>query len=184
MSELPEKIPTFILDSNASTSFGIIPPSSNEFSTSVYSFALVGELKIPSLPSIHTPPIIPSWSLLPSRDEVFKDTKDAGKDIAISSIHLFQGDMNLSPLSFHDSLKGKWDEEKNPEEIETVLKVVPSSYHHYLDVFSKIKEDKIPLHCSHDYRIELEGSLPPVGSIYSLSNNDSEKLWAYISDNV
>ncbi|MBW0563729.1 hypothetical protein O181_103444 [Austropuccinia psidii MF-1] len=175
MSELPEKIPTFILDSNESTSFGIIPPASNEFSTSVNSFSLVGELKIPSLPS---------WNLIPSRDEVFKDIKDVGKDIAISSIHLFQGDMKLSPLSFHASLKGKWDEEKDPEEIKAVLKVVPSAYHHYLDVFSKIKEDKIPLHCSHDHHIELEGSLPPVGSIYSLSNNDSGKLWAYISDNV
>ncbi|MBW0489229.1 hypothetical protein O181_028944 [Austropuccinia psidii MF-1] len=32
--------------------------------------------------------------------------------------------------------------------------------------------------------MELEGLLPPVGAIYSLSNQESETLWAYISKNV
>ncbi|MBW0476753.1 hypothetical protein O181_016468 [Austropuccinia psidii MF-1] len=74
----------------------------NDFATAVKSVVLVGELKTTSLPpSVHIPSIIPSQSLLPSRDEVFKETKD----VAISSLHLFQGDMDLPPLSFNASLK-------------------------------------------------------------------------------
>ncbi|MBW0574892.1 hypothetical protein O181_114607, partial [Austropuccinia psidii MF-1] len=157
----------------------------NDFTTAVNSVALVGELKTPSLPpSVHNPSIFPSQSLLPYRDEVFKEIKDVGEDVAISSLHLFQGDMDLPPLSFHASLEEQWDEEEEPEEIETVLKVVPPAYHHYLDVFSKVRAEKLPPHRACDHHIELEGLLPPVGVIYSLSKNESETLRAYISENV
>ncbi|MBW0569329.1 hypothetical protein O181_109044 [Austropuccinia psidii MF-1] len=64
------------------------------------------------------------------------------------------------------------------------MKVVPSVYHQYLDVFSKVKAEKLPPHCACDHHIKLEGSLPPVGVIYSLSNQDSDTLRAYISGNV
>ncbi|MBW0536622.1 hypothetical protein O181_076337 [Austropuccinia psidii MF-1] len=103
--------------------------------------------------------------------------KDVGEDVAISSLHLFQGDMNLPPLSFHASLGEQWDEEEEPEEIEAMLKVVPPSYHQYLDVFSKVKAEKLPSHRTWDHHIESEGLLPPVGVIYSLSNQESETLW-------
>ncbi|MBW0543453.1 hypothetical protein O181_083168 [Austropuccinia psidii MF-1] len=72
---------------------------------------------------------MPSQSSLKSRDEVFKEIKDVGEDVAISSIHLFQGDMDLPPLSFHASLEEKWDEEEKPEEIETVLKKTDGGLH-------------------------------------------------------
>ncbi|MBW0580265.1 hypothetical protein O181_119980, partial [Austropuccinia psidii MF-1] len=123
-------------------------------------------------------------SLIPLRDEVFKEIKDVGEDVAISSLHLFQGDMDLPPLSFNASLEEQWYEEDEPEEIETVLKVVPPVYHQYFDVFSKVKEEKLPAHHTCDHHIELPGLLPPIGVIYSLSNKESETLWAYISDNV
>ncbi|MBW0521019.1 hypothetical protein O181_060734 [Austropuccinia psidii MF-1] len=87
-------------------------------------------------------------------------------------------------LSCHASLEEQWDEEEEPNEIETVLKVVPPTYHQYLDLFSKVKTEKLPPHCSCDHHIELEGLLPPVGAVYSLSKNESETLWAYISENV
>ncbi|MBW0462847.1 hypothetical protein O181_002562 [Austropuccinia psidii MF-1] len=77
-----------------------------------------------------------------------------------------------------------WDEEEEPEEIETVIKAVTSSYHQYLDVFSKVKAEKLPPHHTCDHHIELEGSLPPVGLIYSLSNQELDTLRAYISENV
>ncbi|MBW0533876.1 hypothetical protein O181_073591 [Austropuccinia psidii MF-1] len=104
-------------DSSNKDSSAIKPSSSNALATAVNSLALVGELKIPSiLSSVHIPPILPSQSLLQSRDEVFKEIKDVGEDvgedIAISSIHLFQGDMYLPPLSFHASLEQQWDEEE------------------------------------------------------------------------
>ncbi|MBW0566215.1 hypothetical protein O181_105930 [Austropuccinia psidii MF-1] len=80
--------------------------------------------------------------------------------------------MDLPPLSFHASLEEQWAEEEEPEEIEAVLKVVPPAYHQYLDVFSKVKAEKLPAHCTCDHHIELEGLLPPVGVIYSLSNQE------------
>ncbi|MBW0540345.1 hypothetical protein O181_080060 [Austropuccinia psidii MF-1] len=92
--------------------------------------------------------------------------------------------MDLPPLSFHASLEEQWDEEEEPEEIETVLKVVPPAYHQYLDVFSKVKAEKRTPQNACDPHIKLEGLLPPVGIIYSLSNHESETLWAYISETV
>ncbi|MBW0569165.1 hypothetical protein O181_108880 [Austropuccinia psidii MF-1] len=92
--------------------------------------------------------------------------------------------MDLPLSSYHDSLEELWDEEEEPEEVETVMKVVPSVYHQYLDVFSKVKAEKLPPHCACDHHIELEGSLPPVGVIYSLSKQESDTLRAYISENV
>ncbi|MBW0563831.1 hypothetical protein O181_103546 [Austropuccinia psidii MF-1] len=107
-----------------------MPFTSNDLATAFNSVALVGELKKPSChSSVHIPWIIPSQSLLPLRDEVFKEIKDVGESVAISSLHLFQGDMDLPPLSSHASLEEQWDEEEEPEEIETVLKVVPPVYH-------------------------------------------------------
>ncbi|MBW0540095.1 hypothetical protein O181_079810 [Austropuccinia psidii MF-1] len=204
MSELPEKIPLYIMDSNESPSLfikhytkwvvdlpsfpsfewdlfiidspkgedlileydflyhfnpiidwknglityhssGILPSASNDFATAVNNVSLVGELKTPSLPaSVHIPSIIPSQSLLPLRDEVFKQIKDFGKDVAISSIHLLQGDMDLPP----------W------------------------------RRKKLCPHRTCDHHIESEGLLPPIGVIHSLSNQESETLRAYISGNV
>ncbi|MBW0536185.1 hypothetical protein O181_075900 [Austropuccinia psidii MF-1] len=172
-------------DSSHKDSSGIRPSTSNDFSTAVNSVALVDELNTPSLPpSVHIPSIIPSQTLLPSRDEVFKDIKDVGEDVAISSIHLIQGDMDLPCLSFNASLQEQWDEEEEPEEIEAVMKVVPPAYHQYLDVFSKVKSEKLPPHCASYHHIKLEGLLPPVGVIYYLSNNESATLQAYISHNL
>ncbi|MBW0485163.1 hypothetical protein O181_024878 [Austropuccinia psidii MF-1] len=92
--------------------------------------------------------------------------------------------MDLPPLSFHASLEEQWDEEEEPEEIETVFKVVPPAYHQCLDVFFKVKAGKLPPHHTCNHNIKLEGLLPPVGVIYSLSNQESETLQAYISENV
>ncbi|MBW0572822.1 hypothetical protein O181_112537 [Austropuccinia psidii MF-1] len=86
--------------------------------------------------------------------------------------------MDLPPLSLHASLEEQWDEEEEPKEIETVLKGVPPAYNQYLDVFSKVKAEKLPPHCACDHHIELEGLLPPGGVIYSLSKNGSETPWA------
>ncbi|MBW0509020.1 hypothetical protein O181_048735 [Austropuccinia psidii MF-1] len=105
---------------------------------------------------------MPSQSLLQSRDEVLKEIKYVGEDVAISSLHLFQGDMDLPPSSFHASLEEQGDEEEEPEEIRTVLKIVPPAYHQYLDLFSNVKAENLPPHHACDHHIELEGLLPPV----------------------
>ncbi|MBW0522262.1 hypothetical protein O181_061977 [Austropuccinia psidii MF-1] len=64
------------------------------------------------------------------------------------------------------------------------MKVVPSVCHQYLDVLSKVKAEKLPPNHACDHHIELEGSLPAVGVIYFLSNQESDTLRAYISENV
>ncbi|MBW0507417.1 hypothetical protein O181_047132 [Austropuccinia psidii MF-1] len=158
---------------------------SNDFSSTKSCAALVGDSRTPSFPSsVNIPSLNFHKSLLSSRDEVFKDIQDVGEDNSVSSLHLFCGNMNLPPSSHHDSLEEFWDEEEDPEEIETVMKAVPSAYHQYLDIFSKVKAEKLPLHRACDHHINLEGSLPPVGVIYSLSNQGSDTLRAYISENL
>ncbi|MBW0579657.1 hypothetical protein O181_119372, partial [Austropuccinia psidii MF-1] len=92
--------------------------------------------------------------------------------------------MDLPPLSFHASLEEQWHVEEEPEEIENVLKVVLPAYHQYLDVFSKVKAEKLPPHCACDHQIKLEGLLTPVGVIYSSSKHESETLWSFISENI
>ncbi|MBW0579714.1 hypothetical protein O181_119429, partial [Austropuccinia psidii MF-1] len=67
--------------------------------------------------------------------------------------------MDLPPLSFHASLEEQWDEEEEPEEIENVLKVVSPSYHQYLDVFSKVKAEKLPPYCAYSPFIFNEEAL-------------------------
>ncbi|MBW0469048.1 hypothetical protein O181_008763 [Austropuccinia psidii MF-1] len=51
-------------------------------------------------------------------------------------------------------------------------------------MFSKLKAEKLPPHHACDHHIKLEGSLPPIEVIYSLSNQESDTLRAYISENV
>ncbi|MBW0584433.1 hypothetical protein O181_124148 [Austropuccinia psidii MF-1] len=152
---------------------------SNDFSPAKSCAALVGNPRTPSFPySIHIPSLNSHQSLLSSRDEVFKEIQDFGEDNSVSSRHLLFGNMDLPPSSYHDSLEELWYEEEEPEEIETVKKVVPYAYHQYLNVFSKVKAEKLPPHRACDHHIEMQGSLPPVGVIYSLSNQESDTIRA------
>ncbi|MBW0468631.1 hypothetical protein O181_008346 [Austropuccinia psidii MF-1] len=146
---------------------------------------MVGDSRTPSFPSsIHIPYLNFHKSLLPFRDEVFKEIEDVGEDNSVSSLHHFFGNMDLLPSSYHGSLEELWDEEEEPEEVDTVMKLVPSDYHQYLDVFAKLKAEEFPPHRACDHHIQLEGSLPPVGVIYSLSNQESDTIRASISENV
>ncbi|MBW0548535.1 hypothetical protein O181_088250 [Austropuccinia psidii MF-1] len=106
-------------------------------------------------------------SLLSSIDEVFKEIQDVGEDNSAYSLHHLFGNMDLPPSSYHDSLEGFWDEEKEPEETETVMKVFPSTCHQYLDVSSNVKAEKLPPYQACNHCIEMEGSLPSAGMIYS-----------------
>ncbi|MBW0489948.1 hypothetical protein O181_029663 [Austropuccinia psidii MF-1] len=69
--------------------------------------------------------------------------------------------MDLPPLSFHESLEEHWDEEEELEYIGIVFKVASQAYHHYLYVFSKGKEEKLPPNCTYGHHIKLEGCLTP-----------------------
>jgi len=49
------------------------------------------------------------------------------------------------------------------------LSNIPSEYHKFADVFSKIKAETLPLHHPYNLKINLKESVqPPVGPIYSL----------------
>ncbi|MBW0536802.1 hypothetical protein O181_076517 [Austropuccinia psidii MF-1] len=178
MSELPEKIPLFILESNEFPALFITHYTKwvadfPSFPSFEWDFFIIDSPKGEDLILVndflyHFNPIIYwknglitydssgikillviPWSLLSTVllwDEDFKEIKDVGEDVSISSFHLFQGDMDLPPLSLHASLEEQWDEGEEPEEIETVLKVVPPAYHQYFDVSSKRKAEKLPLH--------------------------------------
>ncbi|MBW0463006.1 hypothetical protein O181_002721 [Austropuccinia psidii MF-1] len=135
----------------------------NDFSSANQCAALVGDSRIPSFPaSVHITSLNLHQSLLYTRDKVFKDIKDVGEDHSISSIHPFHWNVDLPPSSYNDSPEEWWDEEEEPEEIKTVMKAVPSGYHHYLDVFCKVKAEKPPPHHACNHHIKLERSQPPV----------------------
>ncbi|MBW0487889.1 hypothetical protein O181_027604 [Austropuccinia psidii MF-1] len=98
-------------------SSGIKYSASNALDTAVNNFALAGELKKPSLPSsVHIPSIMPSKSSLQSRYEVFKEIKDVLEDVAMSSLHLFQGDMDLPPW------RSSWMRRKSQKKLKLCLR--------------------------------------------------------------
>ncbi|MBW0483979.1 hypothetical protein O181_023694 [Austropuccinia psidii MF-1] len=79
---------------------------SNDFSSAKSCAALVGDSRTPSFPSsVHIPYLNSHQSLLPSRDQVFKEIQDVGEDNSVSSFHLFFGNMDLHPSSYHESLE-------------------------------------------------------------------------------
>lgn len=71
-----------------------------------------------------------------------------------------------------------FDPDEDPDEITEIIKVVPSEYHDFLDVFSKAKAEILPPSRSYDHTIDLidDGNLPSIGAIYSTSIAESKAL--------
>ena len=68
-----------------------------------------------------------------------------------------------------------------PEDMEHV----PAEYHHYHDAFSKQKADQLPEHRPFDHTMPLEdGTTPPYGPIYSLSEKELGVLREYLDENL
>lgn len=58
---------------------------------------------------------------------------------------------------------------------------IPSQYQDYQDIFEKKNADILPEHRSYDCSIDLkEGTQPPFGPIYSLSQDELTELKTYI----
>ncbi|MBW0560841.1 hypothetical protein O181_100556 [Austropuccinia psidii MF-1] len=84
---------------------------SNDFYSAKSCAALAGDSRTSSFPSsVHIPYLNSHQSLLSSRDEVFKEIHNVGEDNSVSSLHLFFGNMDLPPSTYHDSLEELWDE--------------------------------------------------------------------------
>ncbi|SPC66755.1 uncharacterized protein UHOD_11421 [Ustilago sp. UG-2017b] len=63
--------------------------------------------------------------------------------------------------------------------------IIPPEYHQYLDVFSRVRADKLPPHRTYDHHIPLEeGKSPPFGPIYSLSEHELKTLRGYLEENL
>ncbi|MBW0490027.1 hypothetical protein O181_029742 [Austropuccinia psidii MF-1] len=91
--------------------------------------------------------------------------------------------MDFPLSSYHDFLKELWDEEGEPEEVETVMKVVPSIYYHYLDLLSNVQAEKLPPHRTCDDHMELDSnpSLPTIVEI-NASNHALGAVISQVSD--
>ena len=62
---------------------------------------------------------------------------------------------------------------------------VPEEYHDFADVFSKSKAGKLADHRPYDLKITLdEGTSPPFGPIYSLSQEELAALRKFIDENL
>ncbi|KAF7776762.1 hypothetical protein Agabi119p4_5155 [Agaricus bisporus var. burnettii] len=65
------------------------------------------------------------------------------------------------------------------------LSAIPDEYHDFADVFSKKRADTLPPHWRYDLKIDLEdGTLPPIGPIYSLSRTELDALHNFIDENL
>jgi len=65
------------------------------------------------------------------------------------------------------------------------LSNVPSEYHKFANVFSKMKAEVLPPHRPYDLKINLkEGAQPLVSPIYSLSASEQKALKEFIEENL
>jgi len=62
---------------------------------------------------------------------------------------------------------------------------VPEEYHEYANVFSKDRADTLPDHHPYDLKIDLEdGTEPPLGQMYSLSQTEVQALHEFLNENL
>ena len=65
------------------------------------------------------------------------------------------------------------------------LSALPEGYHNFADIFSKSKAGKLADHRPYDLKITLdEGTVPPFGPIYSLSQEEVAALRKFIDENL
>ena len=65
------------------------------------------------------------------------------------------------------------------------LTSVPEEYHDFANVFSEVKANKLPPHRPYNLNINIEeGSTPPLGPIYSLSETELEALQEFLDKNI
>ena len=65
------------------------------------------------------------------------------------------------------------------------LSALPEEYHDFTDIFSKSKAGKLADHQPYDFKITLdEGTVPPFGPIYSLSQEELAALRKFIDENL
>jgi len=80
-----------------------------------------------------------------------------------------------------DSARGAAATAESPVDISKVLR----EYHEFADVFSTGRADTLPPHRPYDLKINLEdGTTPPFGPIYSLSQSELTALREFLDENL
>ena len=65
----------------------------------------------------------------------------------------------------------------SPKLMDSIKQHVPEVYHDFADVFSKARANTLAPHRPYDLKINLEeGTLPPLGPIYSLSVSELQSF--------
>ena len=77
-----------------------------------------------------------------------------------------------------------FDDDEDPDEVENILSAVPKEYHDFIDVFSKVRAERLPPHRFYDHKFEFEGPLPPPGPVYSVSKKVQSVLKEYLDDMI
>ena len=92
-----------------------------------------------------------------------------------------------APVTMHSISMGNNSESSIPTLVpmKTNLDSLPSKYGDFVDVFEKKNADQLPEHRPYDCLIDLqEGTSPPFGPIYGLSEPELEALRTYLDENL
>ena len=72
-----------------------------------------------------------------------------------------------------------------PDDAPVNMTSVPSDYHDFTNVFSKTRACTLAPHWPYNLKIELEeGTSPPFGPIYSLSQSELKSLWELLDEHL
>ena len=72
-----------------------------------------------------------------------------------------------------------------PDDAPVNMMGVPSDYHDFTDVFSKTHACTPAPHWPYNLKIKLEeGTSPPFGPIYSLSQSELKSLWEFLDEHL
>ena len=71
-----------------------------------------------------------------------------------------------------------------PEDLETLLPLIPTAFDDFIDIFLKVKADTLPPQRECDHQIKLTGDPPGKGGVYKLLDPEDLVLREYISEHV
>ena len=71
-----------------------------------------------------------------------------------------------------------------PEDLESILALIPPMFHEFAHLFSKVKAEISPPQRDCNHKIKLMGPPPKKGGIYQLLDTKDKVLREYIAENV
>ncbi|KAG5720269.1 hypothetical protein E4T56_gene3343 [Termitomyces sp. T112] len=124
------------------------------------------------------PPTNPDVTPDPTVTPTVPNPGDPG-DLNIKIISALQ----VTPALPEEYLRAGTTAPESKMEEQILSKVVPPEYHEFADMFSEGSAKELPPHCSYDHKIDLEeGTSPPFGKIYNISEIELQALKEYLDD--